>query len=161
MRTFIIFPLLILFTCSKGLCQDEKKTRLYVYYDSQSEYADNYKISSDSLTANFSIYYKEYIDGNNRAKALKEYENKVKKQKEENRNINYTKIITPIKRPIFSKWFTCYDPPVRLKEKELPDYITLEEYITNELRFKDMIFIIFKINDNEYMIWQGNHLRAK
>ncbi|WP_417354697.1 hypothetical protein [Flavobacterium sp.] len=140
----------------------EKKVNvpLYIYYEPQSEYAAGYQIATDSLTANFNIYYKEYITKENRERALKEYNQKVKKQEQENSAIDYIKVTPKIKKPVFYKWIAC-DSPIKVTKGELPEYITIEDYITGKLRFKDTVTIIFKINDNEYIIWKGFHFREK
>ncbi|MUV03089.1 hypothetical protein GN157_05140 [Flavobacterium rakeshii] len=160
MKKNIILILIILYSALVFAQEKKVNALLYIYYEPQSEYAAGYKIATDSLTANFNIYYKEYITKENRERALKEYKQKVKKQEQENSAIDYIKVTPKIKKPVFYKWIAC-DSPINVTKGELPEYITLEDYITGKLRFKDTVTIIFKINDNEYLMWKGFHFREK
>ncbi|OYQ50359.1 hypothetical protein CHU92_00140 [Flavobacterium cyanobacteriorum] len=69
--------------------------------------------------------------------------------------------IQPVEPPKFSKWYISLHPPKEIKEIDLPEYKSLELFVTDgSLRLDDVDFII-KINKDKYLMWTSFHIREK
>ena len=162
MKKTLIF--IFCFLCyTTTYCQQKSNIRknIYILFDTNSKYAASCNISEDKLSGGFSIYYKQYINKSKRDEALKKYYDKVQKDEEARKKNNNIPNINAAKKPVFAKWFTCTKPHLQIKKQDLPAYITLEEYANSKALNFDSIKIIYKINDEDYLIWTGSHLRER
>ncbi|OHT47040.1 hypothetical protein [Flavobacterium tructae] len=154
-KLFFLFVLLI---NSYAHAQEKQIDSVILFLDLKKE-TTRYSFSKDTSSISFGFYRKKFESKKSRDSITKLYSYRGKKRIqdfEDLKNIKPKYLPEMGKRPNFSLDFWSIGKPTkRIKSIKGIDYINKDRFISNEMNYlSKKIYILHKVKDGSYMIWE-------